>query len=57
MPISQKIKDQINELDAKKEEKELLLKMLEYEDQGLGWYKNTYSKEIKAFIEKMERED
>ena len=55
MPISQKIKDRIEKLEATKDEKQLLLTMLEHEDDGIGWYKSIYIKEIKDFIEKTER--
>jgi len=52
MPISQKIQDQIKNLNASKEEKELLRIILEHEDRGIGQYKKTYSKEINDYIDK-----
>ncbi len=56
MPISKKIIEQINMLDIGTPEKDLLIKLLNFEDQGLPRYKNTYKSEIKEYLKQKECE-
>ena len=51
MPISKKIVDEISNLDAKQEEKILLMKILEIEDEGVKKFTAPYEKIISEYIE------
>ncbi len=51
MPISEKILDHINDSKVSKEEKELMLGILQIEDKGSFRYQSEYEAMIKKFIE------
>lgn len=53
--ISEKIKQQINELPETDEIKHLMLKILEEEDRGIYKYKDALDKLIKEFIKESGR--
>ena len=50
MPISKKILDQINSSSATKQEKKMMIELLEIEDRGVYRYEAAYEKVIKAFL-------
>jgi hypothetical protein len=52
MPISEKIKNQIQQLDATEDFKELMLSILTEEDKGNFRFKDTYEKLINEYIQK-----
>lgn len=51
MPISDKIKNEIDKLKIKDEDKELLLEILNIEDEGIFRFKKEYERIIKAYLE------
>lgn len=51
MPISKKILDQIEKLEADQKTKELLLAILNEEDKGNYKFKDTYEKLITSYLE------
>ena len=55
MPISNKIIDRINKLNADTELKKVMYKILEAEDRGIHWYKDEYEKYVKEYL-KQEKE-
>lgn len=52
MPISNKIKDQIELLDVEDDLKKLMICILEIEDKGTYKFKEAYEKAVKAYLEK-----
>lgn len=52
MPISEKIKNQIQQLDATEDFKELMHSILTEEDKGNFRFKDTYEKLINEYIQK-----
>lgn len=52
MPISEKIKNQIQQLDTTEDFKELMLSILTEEDKGNFRFKDTYEKLINEYIQK-----
>ncbi|MDD4353785.1 MAG: hypothetical protein PHN56_04995 [Candidatus Nanoarchaeia archaeon] len=57
MPISKKILDQIEKLDADQKTKELLLAILNEEDKGNYKFKDTYEKLITSYLETKSKGD
>lgn len=51
MPISEKILNRINDSEVSKEEKKLMLEILQVEDKGSFRYQAEYEALIKKFIE------
>ncbi len=51
MPISEKILNQVNECDAKEEEKELMRQILQIEDKGSFRYQSDYEAIIKKYLD------
>ena len=51
MPISKKILDQIEKLEADQKTKELLLAILNEEDKGNYKFKDTYEKLITSYLD------
>lgn len=54
MPISEKIIEKINDLEAEDTFKKLLLSILEEEDKGAFRFKAVYESLINAYLEKQE---
>lgn len=52
MPISEKIVEEINRLDATDAEKQLMLDILDIEDMGTYHYINLYEGKISEYIKK-----
>lgn len=52
MPISEKIVEEINRLDATEAEKQLMLEILEVEDLGIYQYTNAYEQKIREYVKK-----
>lgn len=57
MPISKKILDQIEKLEADQKTKELLLAILNEEDKGNYKFKDTYEKLITSYLETKDKGD
>ena len=56
MPISQKIIDRVEATTVSPEEKKLMMKILQIEDNGIFRYEAEYEKAVKAFIAKRDEE-
>ena len=56
MPISQKIIDRVEAKTVSPEEKKLMMKILQIEDNGIFRYEAEYEKAVKAFIAKRDEE-
>ena len=56
MPISQKISDRVEATTVSPEEKKLMMKILQIEDNGIFRYEAEYEKAVKAFISKRDEE-
>ena len=52
MPISQKIIDRVEATTVSPEEKKLMMKILQIEDNGVYRFEAEYEKAVKAFIAK-----
>lgn len=52
MPISEKIIEEINRLNATEAEKQLMLEILEVEDLGIYQYTNVYEQKIREYVKK-----
>ncbi len=51
MPISEKIKEQIDVLEVQKDFKDLMIAILTEEDKGNFRFKDTYEKLVNEYIE------
>ena len=51
MPISEKIKEQIDALEVQKDFKDLMIAILTEEDKGNFRFKDTYEKLLNEYIE------
>ena len=56
MPISKKIHNEIEELYVENAEKELLIEILNFEDEGLRNYTSKYEELIREYIKKIKEE-
>ena len=56
MPISQKISDRVEATTVSPEEKKLMMKILQIEDNGVYRFEAEYEKAVKAFIAKRDEE-
>ena len=56
MPISKKILEEVDNLDIKKAEKDLLVEILNFEDEGLRNYSKKYEEVIGTFIKENKEE-
>lgn len=56
MPISQKIIERVEATAVSKDEKKLMMKILEIEDNGVYRFEAEYEKAVKAFIAKRDEE-
>lgn len=57
MPISKKIIDEVNALDIRKSEKDLLVEILNFEDEGLRNYTKKYEETIRKYIKENKEDD
>ena len=57
MPISEKIMEEIKKLNEDEKKKELLLKILQQEDEGIHNYKKSYEKLINQYIADVDDND
>lgn len=56
MPISQKIIERVEATAVSQDEKKLMMKILEIEDNGVYRFEAEYEKAVKAFITKRDEE-
>ena len=56
MPISQKIIERVEATSVSQDEKKLMMKILEIEDNGVYRFEAEYEKAVKAFIVKRDEE-
>lgn len=56
MPISQKIIERVEATAVSQDEKKLMMKILEIEDNGVYRFEAEYEKAVKAFIVKRDEE-
>ena len=56
MPISKKILEEVDNLNIKKPEKDLLVEILNFEDEGLRNYSKKYEEVIGTYIKENKEE-
>lgn len=54
MPINNKIRAEVEQLDVAEAEKELMLKILDKESNGLYFFKNAYEELIRDYVKNRE---
>lgn len=57
MPISENIIDRVKAANASKEEKKLMMEILQIEDKGIFRYEAAYEKAIKDYLAAVDRKE